>query len=112
MTDVPSPNDDGTTIREIEMKRPGFQSGYLLYTLFDARGTPKSSSGGVIQSWARPDSLLGRLVGIPAPIKGETTTYQVQVFLTGSGEPEAEVRLAARELFKAVSAAAVRAVGQ
>jgi hypothetical protein len=39
-------------------------------------------------------------------IPPSTTTYQVQVFLTGFGEPDADVRRTAAELFKATHEAA------
>ena len=109
--DIPSPLGDGGTVREVVMKRSGFQTAYLLFGLYDAAGQmvspPPEFTGGF---WARRDALFVRLAGQGRAPPRKTTTYQVQVLLTGFGEPDAEVRRTAAELFKATYGAATARV--
>lgn len=103
--DVASPNDAETTIKEVFMKREGYQTGYLLFALFDANGTTIPSNSTSNSFWLRPGSLLGQLAGRGRPEK-TVPSYQVQTLVVGSDEPDPVTRQTAKELFKRACGAA------
>ncbi len=99
--DIPSPIGDGSTISEVVLKRSAFQSGYLLFGIYDGAGQTVSAPLVNKNFWARRNTFLSRLTGQSQTSSDKTTTYQVQVLVTGFGEPDAELRRRAAELFKA-----------
>jgi exosortase len=110
--DIASPNGDGKMIKEVLMKRPGMQSGYLIYTFIDVHGEALPPLGQVHErsNWRRPDSVIGGLTGPKNASNSFTdvapSTCQVQVFMTGAGEFSPEMRAAAAEVLKTACAIA------
>jgi exosortase len=114
VNDIPSPMDDGSTIKEVLLKRAAFQTAYLLFGVYDRADQPVAAPPEKSEGfWVRRDTLFARLTGQRPAVPPRTTTYQVQVLLMGSGAPDAETRRKAADLFKAThEAAAARLAGQ
>jgi exosortase/archaeosortase family protein len=105
--DISSPMGDGSTISEVVLKRSAFQSGYLLFGIYDGAGRSVSAPLVNKNFWSRRGTFLAQLTGQGQTASEKTTTYQVQVLVTGFGEPDAELRRRAAELFKATREAAL-----
>jgi exosortase len=89
----------------VQMSKPGFRHGYLLFCEFDRQGRPfRARPGGAEEPLFRHEATLARvrdrLAGRPAPADDPPgAAYQFQVFVEGPGPLSADGASWVRELF-------------
>jgi exosortase len=94
----------------VELAKPAYRCGYLLFAEFDARGAPlEPAHSGTGLTWRRYRHSLQRWAGL---LRGEqrrpeptAPIYQVQLFVESYTPLTAEERAAAREFFLSSAAA-------
>jgi hypothetical protein len=103
--DVQHPGEVPGGYVEVQLSKPGFRHGYLLFCEFDRRGRPfRARPGGAREPLFRHGATLervrDRLAGRPAP-EGDPpgAAYQLQVFAEGPGPLSADGAARVRELF-------------